>query len=84
MLLNELWPDEDNKKVVGKPDALYVSKTEKYELRHFIEHFLDSAGKAHTAANRQAVLSAINAYTGGAPVPRTTLTTHVQKTVRWP
>ncbi len=52
MLLNELWPDEDNKKVVGKPDALYVSKTEKYELRHFINHFLDSVGKAHTAANR--------------------------------
>lgn len=60
MLLKELWPDDDNKKVVGKPDAMFVSMTERYEVRHFIEQFLTNAGKSHTAANRQAVLDAVN------------------------
>jgi len=84
MLLKELWPDDDNKKVVGKPDAMYVSMTERYEVRHFIEQFLTNAGKSHTVANRQAVLDAVNSYKGRAPVLRSALTTHVQAAVKWP
>lgn len=84
MLLHEIWADEDNKKIVGLPDSKYVSKTEKYELRDFIEAILNEAGKAHTDANKQAVLDAINSFRGSSPMLRSELKAHVLKTVRWP
>lgn len=65
MLLKELWPDDDKKKIVGKPDAMHVSMTEKYEVRDFIAHILDAAGKSHSDANWQAVLDAINSSQEG-------------------
>lgn len=84
MLLHEIWPTEDNKKIVGKPDSIYVSRTEGYELQYFIESILDQLGKPHTDANKQAVLNAIASFGGKAPILRTELTSHVLKTVSWP
>jgi hypothetical protein len=84
MRLHEIWRDEDNKKIVGKPDSIYVSRTEGYELRYFIESILDEASKPHTDGNKQAVLDAILSFPGKAPILRTDLTAHVLRTVRWP
>ncbi|MBJ2154575.1 hypothetical protein [Variovorax sp. IB41] len=84
MLLHEIWGDQDNKKIVGKPDSIYVALTEPYELRYFIESILDEAGKVHTDENRQAVLDAVDSYSGKAPVARAALRMHVLAAVKWP
>lgn len=84
MLLHEIWPAEDNTKIVGRPDSIYVSLSEKYELRHFIEAILDEAGMTHNDANKQAVLDAIRSFPGKPPILRSLLRAHVLKVVRWP
>lgn len=84
MLLHEIWRTEDNKKIVGKPDSIYVSRTERYEVRYFVESILDQSGKPHTDAHKQAVLNAMASFAGKAPILRTELTAHVLKAVSWP
>jgi hypothetical protein len=84
MLLHEIWKDEDNKKIVGEPDRQYVSRTEAYELRYFIEATLDKVGKPRTEGNKQAVLNAVMAFPGKPPILRTELEFCVLKEVRWP
>jgi hypothetical protein len=84
MHLHEIWTDDDNKKIRGKPDAVFVSLTEPYELRYFMESILNEAGKGHTDANKQAVLNAVNSFSGKPPILRSALRAHVLNVIQWP
>lgn len=84
MKLHEIWADDDNKKVTGSPDSTFVSLTEPYELRYFIESILDEAGKEHSDANKLAVLNVINSFNGRPPISRSVLKAHVLRAIQSP
>lgn len=68
------WSKHDNKRYVGKLDRQYVSMSEGYEVEYFIDHYLDSRGKAVSNKNRDIVTAALESYSGKAPYPRGALT----------
>lgn len=68
------WQDTDNKKVRGKIDRVFVSPTEHYELKHFVDHYLETNGYKVDDNNRAIVCNAVDKYPGEAPIQRDALT----------
>jgi hypothetical protein len=73
------WSDEDNKKYRGKIDRIFVSRTEYYEVRDFIEHYLKSRNYDLTDENRQKVSDKMHKYPGPVPVQREALESYMDE-----
>ncbi len=71
------WNQQDNKHYRGPIDRVFVSRTESYEVHHFIEHYLKSRGYAPTDANRKIVGDKLMSYKGRAPIQHADLEAHL-------
>lgn len=74
--------DWDNPNERGKRDRIWLSRTEYWEMDHFIEHYCESRGWGSSEKNKTAFRQAINAYTGAAPIKRMDLEKHLDE--KWP
>ena len=69
----------DNKKIVGPLDRQWVSLTEPYELRDFIDAYLQSRGFAVADEGRAIVERDIRGYSTRSPIARVDLMAHLDK-----
>lgn len=76
------WQNQDNKNQRGLIDQIFVSPSEDYELRHFVDHYLQSNNFEVSGKNRQIVRDAIAEFPGAAPVRRNALTTFLNNKFR--
>lgn len=67
------WNDEDNKQYRGKIDRIFVSQTESYEARYFIDEYLKRRNFTVSDENRKTIQQWFDAYPGRAPILRTDL-----------
>ncbi|HEV7270726.1 hypothetical protein [Pseudoxanthomonas sp.] len=73
------WNSEDNKHYRGPIDRVFVSQTEQYEVKHFIDQYLKTRGYDMTDANRRTVGQKMEQYPGRAPVLRKDLEAFLDK-----
>lgn len=69
----------DNKKIVGPLDRQWVSLTEPYELRDFIDAYLKSRSLALTEENRGIVERDVRGYSTRSPIARVDLVAYLDK-----
>lgn len=67
----------DNKKIVGPLDRQWVSRTEPYELRDFVDAYLQLRGYALSDENRAIVRADVLAYPGTGPISRVDLVAYL-------
>lgn len=72
-------PYPDNKHIVGPLDRQWVSRTEPYEIRDFVNAYLESRGFGLTDENRAIVKADVLAYPGHGPIPRVDLVAHLDR-----
>lgn len=72
-------PYPDNKHIVGPLDRQWVSRTEIYEIRDFINSYLESRGYGLTDENRVIVKADILAYPGNGPISRVDLLAYLDR-----
>lgn len=69
----------DNKKIVGPLDRQWVSRTEAYELRDFVDAYLASRNYAVNDKNRDIVKRDVLAYPGHGPIARVDLVAYLDR-----
>lgn len=73
------WNSEDNKHYRGPIDRVFVSRTETYEVKYFIDDYLKTRSYALSDENRKIVGDKMMKYTGKAPILRTDLDAFLDK-----
>jgi hypothetical protein len=73
------WSKHDNKRYIGKIDRVNVSLSESWEVEYFIDHYLQTRGRAVSNANRDKVVHALENFTGRAPYKRDELNAYLDK-----
>lgn|GEM_PF-6939039 len=69
----------DNKKIIGPLDRQWVSRTEDYELRDFIDAYLASRDYALNDESRAIVRADVLAYPAHGPIARVDLVAHLDR-----
>jgi hypothetical protein len=70
---------QDNKKIVGPLDRQWVSRTETYERRDFVDAYLQARGYGVTDANRAIVEGDVRAYPGTGAISRVDLVAYLDR-----
>jgi hypothetical protein len=64
------WDDGDDKNYRGKKDRIFVSMTESYEVRYFVDQYLKTRNYKVASDGRRIVLGQLEKYPGNAPWKR--------------
>ncbi|SDJ59720.1 hypothetical protein [Pseudomonas indica] len=75
------WNTEDNKQERGKIDQMFVSLTEEWEVKQFVDTYLTRRGGALTDANRNIIIKHMKSYPGKAPIKRDDLNAHLDNII---
>lgn len=72
-------PYPDDKHIVDNRDRRWVSRTEPYELRYFIDAYLQARNFEVSERNRDIIRRAVMAYPATGPILRETLVAHLDR-----
>lgn len=72
-------PFPDDKRITGPLDRQWVSRTEPYELRAFVDAYLRSRNFEATDKNREIVRHAVMNYSGRSPIARDLLVAYLDR-----
>jgi hypothetical protein len=75
------WDSRDNKGYAGPIDRVFVSATESYEIRFYIDQYLRVRGLWPTTRNRTRIARKLEDFPGRAPWKRVDLDRYLDKSL---